>query len=39
MSRQTRPFSADAARDAARLDSLEAEYGRVAARLKELRHG
>jgi len=32
-------MSADAARDAARLDSLEAEYGRVAARLKELRHG
>ena len=32
-------MSADAARDAARLDSLEAEYGRAAAVLKELRHG
>ena len=29
----------DPARDAARLDALEAEYGRAAAVLKDLRHG
>src|SRR5512135_1465950 len=32
-------MSADAARDAARLDALEAEYARAAAALKALRHG
>jgi len=32
-------LSADPAWDASRLDSLEAEYGRAAAALKELRHG
>ncbi|HQR57225.1 MAG TPA: Hpt domain-containing protein [Burkholderiaceae bacterium] len=32
-------MSANAARDAARLDALEAEYARAAAALKALRHG
>jgi histidine phosphotransfer protein HptB len=32
-------MSADAARDVTRLDTLEAEYARAAAALKELRHG
>jgi hypothetical protein len=29
----------DPAQDAARLDALEAEYGRAVTALKELRHG
>jgi HPt (histidine-containing phosphotransfer) domain-containing protein len=32
-------MSPDPARDAARLDALEAEYGRAATALKDLRHG
>jgi histidine phosphotransfer protein HptB len=32
-------MGADAARDAVRLDALEAEYARAAAALKALRHG